>query len=675
MNLDTLKDLLKQANEFNNSGNYKEAEKLSSSVLAELEHAIDSGEDQTLTERKTLRCSALNTLATTNYRRGDYQTALSLAHTSLDIAEEYELNQCKAKAWHIYGLVYKELGSYDKALEYYGKALAAHEELGEKSGAATVTGNIGNVFRKLGSYDKALEYYDKALAAHEDLGEKSGAAMVTGNIGIVFRKLGSYDKALEYYDKALAAHEELGEKSSVASVTGNIGAVYHFLGSYDKALEYFTKALAVHEELRSKSAAANVTGNIGIVYKSLGFFDKALEYYVKALAVHEELGEKSIAASVMGNIGFVYLNLGSYDKALEYYTKALAIHKENGVKSEVAVTTGYIGELYAEKKNDGYDAPKAEEFLLKSLAISTDTGERHHLFTVHKSLADLYENECRLADAYVHYKKYIEIRDELNLEETKKQDSIREQQKVIELAKAKADAKHQATEQLLHNVLPPSIANKMLDGTKLIAEKLPSVSVLFADIVNFTKLSQRITPEELVEGLDRIFSAFDVLAERHGLEKIKTIGDAYMVVSGAPIQREDHAESMANFALEMVEAMKEFRSISTGEEIQLRIGIHSGEVVAGVIGKKKFAYDLWGDAVNTASRMESHGEAGKIHVSEEFLKKLLMVKGEMVKEETDDFSSFTSNQLPFTIIPRGEMEIKGKGMMKTYFIERNNYDE
>ena len=613
MNYEELNALLTQADELNNRGNYKQAETLTTTALKEFEKTSGSSEAQSVTERKMLHCSALISLATTNYRRSDFDAALSLARAALDIAEEYALSESKANAWNMKGKVYYSLSSYDKALECFEQAHAVRKELGDKSGEARVIGNIGNVHLDLGSYDKALEYYEQSLAGLKELGEKSLVALSTGNIGSLYFEIGSYDKALEYYDQALSAYEELGEKSGVVLVTGNIGNVYHNLGSYDKALEY----------------------------------------YEQALAGHKELGEKSEVVNVIGNIGNVYSRLGSYDKALEYFEQALAVHKELGAKSGVVTVTWFIGCLYANKKYHGFDAAIAEEFLNNAIVLANEIQAKALLVNFHKSLAALYKKEERWKEFALTFEKYIELKDEVNIEETKKQDAIREQQKAIELAKAKADAKHQATEQLLHNVLPPSIANKMLDGTKLIAEKIPSVSVLFADIVNFTKLSQRITPEELVEGLDRIFSTFDALAEKHGLEKIKTIGDAYMVVSGAPIQREDHAEAMANFALEMVEAMKEFRSISTGEEIQLRIGIHSGEVVAGVIGKKKFAYDLWGDAVNTASRMESHGEAGKIHVSEEFKHAV----------ETQNFASLQ-------FIERGEMAIKGKGMMKTYFLEQ-----
>jgi len=507
-------------------------------------------------------------------------------------------------------------------------------------------------------------------------GEKRKEGGTTVNIGIVYSKLGYYDKALECYTKALLLFDEIGELSYKGNVTYSIGKIYSVFNDITKALYYYKSSLRIHQETGDKYGAAIVTSAIGISYQKLNLYDEALEYYNLALAAFQEQGAKSHVANVIGNIGAMYSEIGLYDKALEFLYQALSIHKELNETYSLAHVTGNIGIIYSRIDYEFYDAGKAESHLLNAMTISEGLGLKELLVMQYKSLADFYEHEKRWEDAYIHFKKLIEVKNELNIEEVKKQESIREERKAIEIAKAAADAKHQATEELLHNVLPPSIAYRMLEGEKLIAEKLPSVSVLFADIVGFTKLSQRISPEELVEGLDRIFSVFDSLAEKHGLEKIKTIGDAYMVVSGAPEPRADHAEAMAQFALEMVEAMKEFTSKSTGEAIQLRIGIHSGEVVAGVIGKKKFAYDMWGDAVNTASRMESHGEPGKIHVSEDFARNLTPTLSP--REGFSEFESSLSSSFPFgegrdgVLVERGEMHIKGKGLMKTYYLQKAN---
>ncbi|HRI31546.1 MAG TPA: adenylate/guanylate cyclase domain-containing protein, partial [Candidatus Kapabacteria bacterium] len=159
---------------------------------------------------------------------------------------------------------------------------------------------------------------------------------------------------------------------------------------------------------------------------------------------------------------------------------------------------------------------------------------------------------------------------------------------------------------------------------------------------------------------------------KHSLEKIKTIGDSYMAACGVPEQRDDHAMRTVQFALDIQEMMKNKTIGEKKNRISIRIGLHCGSAIAGIIGEKKFAYDLWGDAVNTAARMESHGEAGKIHVSEEFVRELLMMNGELSTEEKFSVAiplSLTINHSLLTIIPRGEMEIKGKGMMKTYFLE------
>jgi len=211
------------------------------------------------------------------------------------------------------------------------------------------------------------------------------------------------------------------------------------------------------------------------------------------------------------------------------------------------------------------------------------------------------------------------------------------------------------SEKLLLNVLPAAIAERLkqsLDilhkrnSRALIAENFDEVTVLFADIVNFTNLSSNISAADLVGLLNRIFLVFDDLCEKHGLEKIKTIGDAYMVVGGLPNPRTDHAEAIANMALDMQVAITDFRTYE-GHPIAVRVGIHTGPVIAGVIGKKKFTYDLWGDVVNTASRMESHGIAGKIQVSE---------------------TTYLRLKNHYSFEPRGAIEVKGKGEMLTYWL-------
>lgn len=202
------------------------------------------------------------------------------------------------------------------------------------------------------------------------------------------------------------------------------------------------------------------------------------------------------------------------------------------------------------------------------------------------------------------------------------------------------------SERLLLNILPAPIAEHLKASEDSIAEQSDGVTVLFADIVGFTPLSARKTPRELVELLNQIFSEFDALADAHGLEKIKTIGDAYMAVAGLPEPRLDHAPRAARMALAMHDGAARV-SAQTGEELVLRIGLHSGPVVAGVIGRRKFAYDMWGDTVNTASRMESHSLPGAIHCTEATA---------MLLRET------------FHLQPRGAMEIRGKGEMQTFLV-------
>jgi adenylate cyclase len=209
------------------------------------------------------------------------------------------------------------------------------------------------------------------------------------------------------------------------------------------------------------------------------------------------------------------------------------------------------------------------------------------------------------------------------------------------------EAARQRVEDLLLNILPDEIAHRLQEEPHAIADHFDSASILFADVVDFTPLSSRLAPVEIVGLLDRLFTEFDELADRYGVEKIKTIGDCYMVAAGVPNPRPDHAHALVRMALEMQECMARFARADGPGALELRIGIGSGPVVAGVIGRRRFLYDLWGDAVNMASRMESHGSPGKIQITR--------TTWELVRDE-------------FACETRGMVDVKGKGRIETWYL-------
>ena len=217
---------------------------------------------------------------------------------------------------------------------------------------------------------------------------------------------------------------------------------------------------------------------------------------------------------------------------------------------------------------------------------------------------------------------------------------------VADRAEAELASEHIRSEHLLTNVLPVSVAKRLKAGEEPIADRVSAASVLFADIVDFTPLASRLPAERVVALLDSVFTRLDRLVDEYGLEKIKTIGDAYMVAAGVPSPRADHAQALARFALAARDGIAEAHG--PGPRLQLRIGIASGPVVAGVIGRRRFLYDLWGDTVNTAARMESHGLPGRIQITESTRR---LLGGDFDCQE------------------RGSVTIKGKGEMRTYFLE------
>ncbi len=550
--------------------------------------------------------------------------------------------------------------NYPKALEYYGKALKIYKEIGRKDGVATNLGNIGVVYYNQSDYPKALEYYGKALKMDEELGNKNGIARHLGNIGVVYRNQSDYPKALEYYTKALKMDKELKNRNGVARHLANIGNVYRNQSNYPKALEYFGKALKINRELGKQNGVAVNLGNIGFLYQTQSDYLKALEYYSKALKLYEELGNKDGIAKNLGNMGSLYLTLS---------------------QDSVSINPNELNQYVSLNKDINLN--RSIEYSLQAIKIFEEIGELDGRSEILRNLAEAYRIKKDYKNADKYYQEHIKLKDSVFNQENNdkiaalekaREDDLK--QKEIEKQKiriAEQEKREQLilyfsigffivmaivmivifrllkrSDKLLYNVLPVSIAKRLKKKEHPISDYFTQASIVFIDIVNFTELSQDADPRRVVEALNNIFTKYDSIANKYGLEKIKTIGDSYMAAAGIPEVQKDNTHRAAQMALE-VKAMMEDYHTSDGTKIEVRIGLDCGPVVAGVIGENKFIYDMWSDAVNTASRMESSSIAGEVHVSERF------------KEAVTEYEEFS-------YVERGEIEIKGKGKMKTFFM-------
>lgn len=616
------------------NGNFETAVALITDVLTELDNPLNPPHSERDTSELDVQFNAYYSLVMLESKRGDYHAALRVAETALAFTEQYLHHTNHAATWNMVGVSHWMIGNFDKALEYFSKILTELEKIGRNSRA-----------------------YAGTLV----------------NTGMVYSALGVYDKALEYFEQALLMLTTAGEKPFRANVLLGISEVYANMGLSGKSSEYLAQSLALYEELGDRSGIGNVMLSHGQGYTRQGDYHRAVECFGKALATFRELGETLSIAAALAGIGEASRRIGSYSDALEHFGRALALHEEVDNKQGSCTELANLGIVYATPDFEGYDPTKAEEYLVRGLAIAQDLGLKQTMYEIHKPLAKLYEQEGRWQEAFEHYQRYVTLNDEVHTEEAKKQANLMEQrrqtaerEKEIEIAKATAAAKLSATTNLLHKVLPESISTRMIDGEENIADFFPNVSILFADIAGFTPISADMPAFVVIRFLNHIFREFDRIIKKHGCEKIKTIGDGYMAIAGAPIECADHAERITAAAFEMQETIQlpeEFGEyLPEGASFGIRIGLHTGSVVAGVIGDERFVWDVYSDAVNTAARMESHGEADKIHVTHDFVRLL-----------QNRFAATKNTNHGIQFVKRGEMEIKGKGMMKTYFLENINF--
>ncbi|MBS1537980.1 MAG: tetratricopeptide repeat protein [Bacteroidetes bacterium] len=552
-------------------------------------------------------------------------------------------------------------GLEQESLEAAEEALSLTREIGNQIDIADAMTMIGASYHHLFKFPLALEYYTKALAMFEESAHVPGIAETIYYMGLTYKFIGDHARSLECYFKAHTYYETLEDTTALNSIINEIAQVYMALGLHEKAIEYYTRTLAAFRADGNRRMVAGTISNIGGGYLNLGNYETALAYFHEALSALDD-DELAFRATITGNIGVVHYFLSEYSNALEYFLKDLALNLKLNNKGKIAGSYARLSAVYAVAEFSDYNPEQAEEYLLKAIDVFEELEMKSELFDAHKDIADLYKQLERWKEFGYHFEQYHNLEKEVQSNAAlQKAEQLEQQKQAVDreksLAVERADA--EATKRLLHKTLPKSIADRVMLGETRIADHFENASILFADVVGFTEISSKMLPAAVLAFMNFIFEHFDSLAAKHGCERIKTIGDGYMAVCGAPVRYPNHSERLALMALEMMEDIKlpeEIREhLPAGTLFHLRIGLHCGEITAGLIGTGKLAYDIYGDAVNTAARMESHGEAGRIHVSEEFRNVLI---------------STSLNELPIEFISRGEMEIKGKGIMKTYFLEK-----
>ncbi|MBL7684300.1 MAG: tetratricopeptide repeat protein [Flavipsychrobacter sp.] len=537
------------------------------------------------------------------------------------------------------------------------------------------------------SPDSGLRYGFEALDLARKVSYENGVANAHKHIAINYIALSEYAKAIENLLAALAIFEKLEDKEQIASVYNKLGLVYSY-NNDPKALSYCEKALHLYKSINDTNGIAQVYGNMGNVYFFLAKYSEALSAYKLALDQCKKQQDRYGMAQNIQNIAMVNTVNADYSEAFDNTKQALSINEQLNNLYGLAISKGNMGVLYLYVLKDSVTKFKlpvgrtqalqtAIQYLEESIKLSQKLGAIDIAQNFYKDLSEAESLIGNANNALKYYKRYNEYKDSIysrkNLQkiaylETERDIYIKDKQiQINELKLEKRNSQillisiagilvllvlvvlfkeRRKSERLLLNILPTVIAARLKNKEHPIADYLPEVSVLFVDMVGFTKYTSETDPKKVVNMLNEIFTIFDDIAGKYKMEKIKTIGDCYMAVAGAPIAMQNHTEAAANMALEIKSMITSIRE-NFGDHIDFRVGLDCGPAIGGVLGKRKFVYDIWGDTVNTASRMESSGAAGEIHCTSNF------------KTATDKLFVFTAREL---------MQIKSKGLMQTWLL-------
>lgn len=580
----------------------------------------------------------------------------------------------------------------DAAIQTSQKAKSLAAKIAFKKGEAEATKSIGIYYYFQSQNAKAIGFWEEAKLLYQEIGDSSGLANILSNLGAVFLGQGEYDRSMELYVEGQRIAEAIGDTKRIGTIMQNIGALRTEQGKDTLALEAFEKAAALFTSIKYWEGLGMAKLNIADIYIKAGDFEKAIltfessltdlketPYYIASIL---DLGKAKIRnddfEGGMADLNRAYVmciqqsNFVDLHRILFYKGQAFADHglqdsaidnlerakklmlEEDQLNKTFRSTCGILVRLYSSRK----DFEKAFE----NQKLFQQADDRLYSIESEKKIdAMLFNLEMEGKESEIKLLLKDQAINEISL---KRQKTIRNAliggfslvlifAAIFFVQRNRISIEREKSEELLLNILPFEVAQELKEKGKSEAQLVDQASVLFTDFQGFTSLAEKLSPQELVEDLDRCFSEFDRICARYKVEKIKTIGDAYMAVGGLPSPNPEHFKDVVLASLEMsafIAQEKKRKGENGSSHFEVRIGVHTGPVVAGIVGLKKFQYDIWGDTVNIASRMESNAEIGKVNIGQSTY--------ELLKSDPQ-----------FTFEYRGKIEVKGKGQMNMYYVD------
>lgn len=468
-------------------------------------------------------------------------------------------------------------------------------------------------------------------------------------LALCYHYLGSYRTATEATYKSLSLFEKAGYERGIAWAHHNLGMINNGIGDLEKAASEYEISLAAFRELDYEYGISRIITLLSEIYRNKGDYGESLACLEKDPAKPKPGDGGAQAVRYFLNLGITSRLTGNLEDAQAALNSALGILK----KDKIGDLEGTALYEYALLQKDLGKPEEARDSLVSALKICRETLSRPIELKVLRALADTCESKGHFEAALKHFRNYDRLARELTDSESLQRIKDLESRREIEMAEREKDYHRRLrneTEKILGQVLPARIVEELKTNGKVLPRSIPSATVIFTDFVGFTAMASRTDAGDLVKELDYCFSGFDGIVTDLGIEKLKTIGDGYMAVAGAMDDGEDHPQRAVRAGLRIREFMRQYareREEAGRQFWKVRIGIHTGPIIAGVIGSNKFAYDVWGDTVNIASRMESGGRVGEVNISEGLR--------DLVK---NDFRCETSLSI----------DAKGKGLLPTYTV-------